>query len=92
MYLEIISPEATLYQGEVSIVTVPGVRGEFQMLQNHAPIVSLLQKGTVRLKGENGIAEDFETRFRKGPDGAYLLDIQSGTVEMQDNRIIVLAD
>ena len=50
MYLEIVSPEATLFSGDVTSVTVPGVNGEFQMLENHAPIVSLLQKGNVKVK------------------------------------------
>ena len=92
MYLEIVSPEATLYKGQVSSVTVPGSNGEFQMLENHAPIVSLLQEGTVRIKGENGISEDFEDRFQKGADGSLLLPIRSGTVELKDNKMIVLAD
>ena len=92
MHLEIVSPEATLYRGEVSAVTVPGANGEFQMLENHAPIISLLQAGTLKVVGENGITEDFETRFRNGPNGSFLLDIRSGTVELKDNRMIVLAD
>ena len=52
MYLEIVSPEATLFAGEVTSVTVPGINGEFQMLQDHAPIVSLLQKGKVKIDGD----------------------------------------
>lgn len=92
MHLEIVSPEATLYSGEVSSVTVPGADGEFQMLENHAPIVSLLQEGTVRIKGEEGISEDFENYFRKDADGTILLHIRSGTVELKANRMIVLAD
>ena len=39
MYLEIISPEAVLFRGEVTSVSVPGLNGYFQMLDNHAPIV-----------------------------------------------------
>ena len=46
MILEIVSPEATLFKGEVTSVAVPGVNGEFQMLNNHAPIVSILKQGT----------------------------------------------
>ena len=91
MYLEIVSPEATLFSGEVSSVTVPGVNGEFQMLENHAPIVSLLQEGQVKILG-NGIAEDFEDRFTKTTDGKTVLHIKSGTVELKDNKMIVLAD
>ena len=44
MHLEIVSPEATLYSGEATSVTLPGVDGGFQILDNHAPIVALLEK------------------------------------------------
>ena len=87
-----MSPEATLYRGQVISVTVPGADGEFQMLENHAPIVSILQEGTVKIRGENGITEDYEDRFQKGADGSFLLPIRSGTVELKDNRMVVLAD
>ena len=50
MYLEIVTPEASLVSGDVESVTVPGVDGEFQMLNNHAAIVSLLGKGKVKWK------------------------------------------
>ena len=52
MILEIVSPEATLFKGEVTSVAVPGVNGEFQMLNNHAPIVSLLTKGNVKINAQ----------------------------------------
>ena len=48
MILEIVSPEAKLFSGEVTSISLPGVDGHFQMLNNHAPIVSLLQKGTCK--------------------------------------------
>ena len=48
MILEIVSPEAKLFSGEVTSVTVPGVDGSFQILNLHAPIVSLLEKGVVK--------------------------------------------
>lgn len=92
MYLEIVSPEATLFSGEVTSVTVPGVDGEFQMFQDHAPIVSLLQEGTVKIAGNMEIEEEFQNRFSRGSDGKTALQISSGTVELKNNRIIVLAD
>ena len=49
MFLEVVSPEATIFSGEVDSVVVPGVNGEFQMLKNHAPIVSLLRAGSVQI-------------------------------------------
>ena len=93
MYLEIVSPEATLFSGEVTSVTVPGINGEFQMLSNHAPIVSLLQEGVVTIQGTNiVVAEANKEKFSKNSNGATTLAIASGTVEMKDNKVIVLAD
>ena len=92
MYLEIVSPEATLFAGEVTSVTVPGVNGEFQMLSDHAPIVSLLQPGQVKVQGNVEIEEEFQEKFSIGSNGETVLTISSGTVEMKDNKVIVLAD
>ena len=92
MYLEIVSPEATLFAGEVTAVTVPGIDGEFQMLNNHAPIVSLLQEGKVRIKGNIVLDEVHGDKFSKASNGDTILEISSGTVEMKNNKVIVLAD
>ncbi len=92
MNLEIVSPEATLFSGEVSSVTVPGINGEFQMLNDHAPIVSLLQEGKVKITGSGTIEGPFAGRFSKDAQGNTVLPIISGTVEMKDNKIIILAD
>ena len=91
MYLEIVTPEASLVSGEVDSVTVPGVEGEFQMLNNHAPIVSLLGEGKVKFSGNPTIAEGFEKKFTKEGD-KWVLEITSGTLEMNNNKAIVLAD
>lgn len=92
MYLEIVSPEATLFAGEVTSVTVPGINGEFQMLKDHAPIVSLLQEGNVTIQGDIQIDEDFQNKFTTGSNKETVLAISSGTIEMKDNKVIVLAD
>ena len=92
MYLEIVSPEATLFAGEVVSVTVPGINGEFQMLTDHAPIVSLLQEGEVKIEGHVPVEEEFAAKFTKDARGKTILAISSGTVEMKDNKVIVLAD
>jgi len=94
MLLEIVSPEGHLYKGNVSSVTVPGTDGEFQMLNHHANIVSVLTNGTVKI----GVSDyksnaDFSDRFsRSDKDQKFLLPIKSGTLEMKDNRIIILVD
>ena len=92
MYLEIVSPEATLFSGEVESVTVPGINGEFQMLSDHAPIVSLLQAGLVKIGGDVTLEEEYQDKFEKDASGKTTLSIQSGTIELKDNRVIVLAD
>lgn len=91
MYLEIVTPEASLVSGEVESVTVPGMDGEFQMLNNHAAIVSLLVEGEVRFKGNPTIAEAYASKFVQ-KDGKWTMQIKGGTVECSDNKVIVLAD
>ena len=76
MQLDIISPDKSLYSGEVTSVTLPGSKGSFQVLNNHAPIISSLDKGTVKVKDKEG-----EKTF----------DISGGIVEVLNNNIIVLA-
>ena len=92
MYLEIVTPEATLLAAEVDSIAVPGINGEFQMLNSHAPIVSLLGEGDVKIYGNVELAKDVANKFKKGDKGETLLSINSGTIEMKDNKVIVLAD
>lgn len=92
MYLEIVTPEASLVSGEVESVTVPGVEGPFQMLNNHAAVVSLLDAGKVKFRGNPTITEGFENKFTKEEDGQWSMEISSGTVELNNNKVIVLAD
>tara|TARA_R110000868_G_scaffold80158_6_gene227994 strand:- start:2549 stop:2827 length:279 start_codon:yes stop_codon:yes gene_type:complete len=92
MYLEIVSPEATLFSGEVESVSVPGVNGEFEMLKDHAAIVSLLKEGFVKIAGNITLDEEVQDKFTKGAKNTTLLKISSGTIEMKDNKVIVLAD
>lgn len=93
MFLEIVTPEASIFQGEVESVTVPGVDGEFQMLNNHAPIVSLLQEGKVRIKGDDiSIEEAYQSKFTDVDKTTRVLHIKSGTIELNENKIIILVD
>ncbi|HIE45186.1 MAG TPA: F0F1 ATP synthase subunit epsilon [Flavobacteriaceae bacterium] len=92
MKLEIVSPEAVLLQADVESVAVPGINGDFQMLENHAPVVSLLQKGNIKIYGNFDIDESFQDKFTKGEDNGTWLAIDSGTIEMNENKIIILVD
>jgi len=92
MFLEIVTPEAVILTSEVQSVSVPGINGKFQMLNNHAPIVSLLVSGDVKFKGDAiTIEKSFQDKFTQ-VDGEYIFPINSGTIEMKENKVIVLAD
>jgi F-type H+-transporting ATPase subunit epsilon len=93
MILEIVSPEALLFSGEVSSVSLPGVNGSFQILNNHAPIVSILKQGIVKITAPTfSIKKEVIEKFTKVNDQNYNLEINSGTIEMKDNKVIILAD
>ncbi len=97
MFLEIVTPEAILFSSKVDSVTVPGIDGEFQMLNNHAPIVSILDKGNVKIHVHTQSDLSFDDLHgsieRLPADNKVLtLNIKSGTIEMKDNKVIILAD
>jgi len=76
MNLVILSPDKEIFSGEVKSVTVPGSDGEFQMLNNHAAIVSSLREGEVRIVKSSGEKMSF--------------GVQGGFVEMLHNEIALL--
>jgi len=76
-HAQILTPEGTLYEGDVSGVKMPGTLGSFEVKFNHAPIVSTLEKGTVLVRKEDG-------------DLSY--KISGGFVEMADNKLTLLAE
>ena len=89
MFLEIVSPEKTLFTGDVTSVHVPGSEGSFQILNNHAPIVSTLKKGSITLKG-SFIENQENLNIHSNSEAS--LDIQSGVIEMKKNKLIILVD
>ncbi len=97
MYLEIVSPEATIFSSEVDSVSVPGINGEFEMLKDHAPIVSLLKQGTIKIKTHSQSHLDFDQLHGQviphfDDKKVLTVKVNSGTIEMKDNKVIVLAD
>jgi F-type H+-transporting ATPase subunit epsilon len=62
MNLIVLTPEKEIFNGKVTSVQVPGISGKFEILNNHAPIVSALSKGRVRLVLEGGDKKTFEIR------------------------------
>lgn len=77
MNLEILTPEKKIFEGEVSAATFPGADGSFQVLNNHAPLVSLLKDGAI----------EYRTK-----DKTERVSITGGVVEVLSNQVIVLAD
>lgn len=97
MHLEVVSPEAVLFSSEVDSIAVPGTNGEFQMLNNHAPIVSTLKEGTVKIHVHSQShleLDDLHGKIVPQADDQKVLtvDIQSGTIEFKDNKAIILVD
>ena len=96
MYLEIVTPEAVLLSAEVDSVSVPGVNGQFQMLDNHAPIVSILGKGEVKVYTHKRSVnqKEISKAFKQDPADSkiLILPVDGGVVEMKDNKVVVLAD
>ena len=76
MHLDILTPDKVLFSGETTGVKVPGSMGSFEMLNNHAPIVSTLEAGTIRVRTATG---------------DQFIEIKGGVVEMIDNKITILA-
>lgn len=77
MYLEIITPDKKIFEGEVNSASFPGADGSFQVLNDHAPLISLLKDGIVEYKSK---------------ESTRRLNITGGVVEVLTNKVIVLAD
>ncbi|MBQ1781143.1 MAG: ATP synthase F1 subunit epsilon [Bacteroidales bacterium] len=78
MKLEIITPASTLFTGEVSLVQLPGIDGLFEILKSHAPLVSALKEGRVKVMDDQNQEQYF--------------DIRGGVVEVSNDKVLVLAE
>jgi F-type H+-transporting ATPase subunit epsilon len=90
MILEILTPEANLFRGEVNSVSLPGLDGIFQVLNNHAPIISSLKTGTLQFETK-GIAELMSPSLLVSGSNVSI-EIKGGVAELNNNKLIVLAD
>lgn len=78
MQIEIVTPDKNIYSGEISLATFPGSDGKFGIMNNHAPMVATLKKGAIKLVDEAQKEHKFE--------------VNGGVVEVNHNKIIVLAE
>ena len=77
MYLEIITPDKKVFAGEVDAAQFPGANGSFEVLDSHAPLISTMERGRIRVTTRKG--QEFFT-------------VDGGVVEVLNNKIIVLAE
>lgn len=77
MHLEIITPDKKIFEGEVTSATFPGADGIFQILNDHAPLISLLNQGLVEYKSKEATNQ---------------ITITGGVVEVLKNKVVLLAD
>jgi len=77
MLLEVVTPDQKVFEGEASAVTFPGSDGEFQVLNNHAPMISALGKGKMKI-------------VASGKEEFVMID--GGVVEVLNNKVVVLAE
>ncbi|MFM6965573.1 MAG: F0F1 ATP synthase subunit epsilon [Sphingomonadales bacterium] len=89
MLLEIITPEKSLFKGEVNSVSLPGLDGVFQVLNHHAPIISSLKSGELRFEAANTVEA---TEFLQVSGTAVSVQIKGGVAELNNQKLIVLAE
>jgi len=78
MKMDIVTPEMEVYSGEVKSAKFPGSEGSFGVLNNHAPLIATLQQGEIEVVEKGNMEKSFQ--------------INGGVVEVNSNRIIVLAE
>lgn len=76
MQVKITTPDTILFEGDARSVHLPGVGGSFQLLENHAPIISALVQGGVRIVTDAGVTKAF--------------DIRGGVIKCQQNQVLIL--
>lgn len=79
MNLEIVTPDTTLFAGEnVTLVQLPGIGGSFEVMDHHAPLISVLTKGSVKV-------------ITRGNDPTFF-EINGGVIEVLRNKVLILAE
>ena len=93
MKLEIITPEASIFSGEVTSVTLPGLDGIFQVLNDHAPIISSLKAGEVKMETDGKLDSTKLNENVNVENGNSLsVTIKCGIAELMNNKLILLAE
>ncbi len=94
MILEVLTPDEVLFKGNVSQVILPGLDGSFGILDSHASLISALKSGAVRVDQPQNENKSFDGKLNKEfhAESTFTFDIKGGVVEVNDNKILVLAE
>ena len=93
MELEIITPESNVFSGEAKTVSLPGLDGIFQVLNNHAPVISALKKGALIVELEQPLSEDQKNDMISVESPEKIsISINGGVAELNQNKLIILAE
>lgn len=80
MKVEIITPDATLFTGDqVNLVQLPGIDGSFEVLNHHAPLISVLTKGKIKI-------------LNAGEKEPLWFEIKGGVIEVLSDKVLILAE
>lgn len=95
MNIAVLTPDREIFQGAITSVKVPGVKGEFQVLKNHAPIVSALEEGKVELVTADGGYAYYDINAGERVEGStagnkLTFEIEGGFIEVLNNEISLL--
>lgn len=77
MHVDILTPEKAIFSGEATFVSLPGSDGSLGILDNHAPLITTLRAGVVKLEKKEGVQE---------------IEVKGGTVEVLNNKVTILAE
>lgn len=78
MKVEIITPDKTIFSGEAILVQLPGIDGSFEVLKNHAPLITILKTGEIKIQGKD--------------EKIQMFTINGGVIEVLKNKVLVLAE
>lgn len=78
MHVQVITPEKQVFEGEAKLVSLPGSDGSLGILNNHAPLITTLRKGTVKVEEEGGKVHE--------------IAVNAGTVEVLNNKVTILVE
>ena len=95
MQVEIITPESEVFKGEAEAVQFPGLDGSFQVLNGHAPIISALSSGSIKVNLTNVIEDEAindNIKVDSSDKKVVHIAIKGGVIEMLNDKVIVLAE